>query len=110
MIANSGRFRYTLPLILDSSSNDKSAFQRFSQLSDALYKEAGSTWKIALPRLYKLLYLILLNDFRISEKIVNATLLKDFELSKQRGTLELLLNKQKTARTGTANKRQQQHR
>ncbi len=109
MIANSGRFKHTLALVLGSYKNNDSAFQRFMQLSDSLYKEAGSTWKIALPRLYKLLYQSLLSDFRMTDEIVKAALLKDFDLSGQRGTLDLLLNKQKKKRTGMANKRQQQH-
>jgi radical SAM superfamily enzyme YgiQ (UPF0313 family) len=109
MIANSGRFKHTLPLVLGNPDDGDSAFQRFMQLSEALYKEAGSTWKIALPRLYKMLYQSLLDDFNIAEKTVKAALLDDFKQSGQRGNLDLLLNKQKKKRTGSANKRQQQH-
>ncbi len=109
MIANSGRFKNTLALVLGNKKNNDSAFQRFMQLSNALYKEAGSTWKIALPRLYKMLYQSLLSDFKMAEKTVKIALLKDFEQSGQRGSLDLLLNKQRKARIGTANKRQQQH-
>ncbi len=109
MIANSGRFKHTLPLVLGNPEDGDSAFQRFMKLSEALYKEAGSTWKIALPRLYKMLYQSLLDDFKVAEETIKTTLLDDFEQSGQRGSLDLLLNKQKKKRTGTANKRQQQH-
>ncbi len=46
MIANSGRFANTLPLILE-----KSPFARFLSLSDWLYAKTGATHQIALARL-----------------------------------------------------------
>jgi hypothetical protein len=107
MIANSGRFQHTVPLILDNENG--SAFSRFMQLTEALYASEGSTWKISLPRLYKLLYSVLINELKIDEETVRQTLDKDFQQSKQKGSLELLLNKRKTVRTGSANKRQKNH-
>ena len=107
MIANSGRFQYTVPLILDNQNN--SAFSRFMQLSDALYASEGSTWKISLPRLYKLLYNVLTNELKIDKEAVIKTLEKDFQQSNQKGSLTLLLNKNKTPRIGSANKRQRNH-
>ncbi len=107
MIANSGRFQYTVPLILDIQNN--SAFSRFMQLSEALYASEGITWKISLPRLYKLLYNVLTNELKIDEENVIKTLEKDFNQSNQKGSLTLLLNKRKTPRIGSANKRQRNH-
>jgi len=109
MIANSGRFQNTLPYILGVNENGISAFTRFMQLSNALYKVEGSTWKISLPRLYKLLNNVLINELKLNKTLVVEHLEKDFKQSKQKGTLELLLSKPKTIRMGVANKRQKNH-
>jgi radical SAM superfamily enzyme YgiQ (UPF0313 family) len=107
MIANSGRFKHTLPIILGSDNN--SAFFRFMQLSQALFDQEGSTWKIALPRLYKLLYSVLTTELEIDALQVKESLERDFQSSKQKGSLTLLLDKSKSPRTGKANKRQRNH-
>lgn len=112
MIANSGRFKHTLSIIINDENGEKnnsSAFQRFMQLTDSLYKETESTWKIALPRLYKLLYGVLVDELLIKKNIVFDALNKDFAKSKQKGSLEHLLNKDKLARRGVPNKRQRNH-
>ncbi|CAA6799907.1 MAG: Mg-protoporphyrin IX monomethyl ester oxidative cyclase, partial [uncultured Thiotrichaceae bacterium] len=51
MIGNSGRFERTLPLLLGDS-----AFERFWQLTHWVYDASQQTHKIALPRLFKLVY------------------------------------------------------
>ncbi len=51
MIANSGRFRQSLPLLL---ANDP--FTQFMTLSDWLFTTASQTHQIALKRLFQLLY------------------------------------------------------
>ncbi|MEE9445647.1 MAG: DUF4080 domain-containing protein [Cocleimonas sp.] len=109
MIANSGRFKHTLPLILEGQNKNTSAFNQFMQLSESLYQQAGSTWKIALPRLYKMIYETLINDFNYPIDIAQSCLEKDFKQSGQRGSLALLLIKSKNKRVGVANKRQKQH-
>jgi hypothetical protein len=109
MIANSGRFKHTLPIILGLDDKNTSAFSRFMQLTEGLYKEEGSTWKISLPRLYKLLHNELVKELQLSHSTVQVRLEKDFIQSKQKGTLELLINKPKNSRKGTANKRQNNH-
>ena len=106
MIANSGRFPNTLPLILTQGD---SAFTQFMKLTEALYNKEGSTWKISLPRLYKLIYDVLITEFKITQEVVQDSLEKDFLQSKQKGSLKLLLNKKKILRAGTANKRQKNH-
>ena len=50
LVANSGRFNLSLPLLLGDSP-----FERFLGLSDWLYETTGQTHKIALPRLFRLL-------------------------------------------------------
>jgi len=107
MIANSGRFPNSLLLILDSENN--SAFSRFMKLTEALFAKEGSTWKISLPRLYKLLYNVMIDELLLNNETVRESLEKDFKQSKQKGSLDLLLNKRKIARSGKANKRQRNH-
>lgn len=51
MIANSGRFANTLPIILGASVPGTSAFARFLALSDWLYAQTRATHQIALARL-----------------------------------------------------------
>ena len=51
LIANSGRFSSSLPLLLGSDP-----FERFLRLSDGLYADCGKTHSISLLRLFELLY------------------------------------------------------
>ena len=51
MIANSGRFQQSLPLLLQQRP-----FTHFMEWSDWLFKRTGQTHQIALPRLFRLLY------------------------------------------------------
>ncbi len=105
MIGNSGRFHQTLPLIL---GNDP--FNRFLQLSDQLYSQVGSTWKISLKRLFKLVYNVLTGQMKIKSGIARKTLSLDYERSGQKGRLELDgPTLEVISRTGVANKRQQIH-
>jgi radical SAM superfamily enzyme YgiQ (UPF0313 family) len=105
MIGNSGRFHQTLPLILGDDP-----FNRFLQLSDQLYSQVGSTWKISLKRLFELLYTVLTGQMKIKPGIARKTLSLDYERSGQKGRLELDCPKLKViSRTGVANKRQQKH-
>ncbi len=107
MIANSGRFKHTLPLILDDANH--SAFARFMTLTQAFHSREGSTWKISLARLYKLIYQALIHELKIDENRVREALQTDFTQSRQKGSLDLLLNRQKKPKTGRANKRQRNH-
>ena len=111
MIANSGRFKYTLPLILYGTDNSTAdtAFIRFMILSDAFFEREGSTWKISLPRLYKLIFEVLISNLNTNEEDAKSSLAKDYIRSKQKGSLDLLLNNKKKLRQGKANKRQKNH-
>jgi len=109
MIANSGRFKQTLPLILSNGDHSDSEFFRFMQLSHAFHSCEGSTWKISLARLYKMIYEVLIHELKIDESKALKALEKDFKLSGQKGSFASLLTKNKTVRTGTANKRQHHH-
>lgn len=107
MVGNSGRFTNTLPLIL----TDK-PFEQFLQLSDVLYSLAGSTWKIALKRLFELIYTVLTTKFNIDEDTVKQLLALDYARAKIKGIpeYERVTELNKTRRSGVANKRQQLHR
>lgn len=106
LIANSGRFPHTLPLILGDD-----AFRRFLRLSDRLYQVGGRTWKIALKRLFEMLYLELTETFEIDASEVSKALLADHQHSglKSKPDFEQLPQLKKRTRTGKANKRQRMH-
>ncbi len=53
MIGNSGRFKRTLPLLLNDAP-----FERFSSVTRALFELSGQTHKISLLRLYDLIFKI----------------------------------------------------
>jgi len=102
MIANSGRFINTLPLIL----RDK-PFDNFMQLSDCLYQTAGSTVNISLRRLFVLLFksLVVMED--IDDDLLFEKMKIDYERTGEKSSFASLLNKEnKVSRIGVANKRQ----
>ena len=78
LIANSGRFANTLPLILGSSP-----FARFLALSDWLYEKTGATHQIALARLARMV-----TDWLIAQgenaNHVHATIDNDYAGGAQR--------------------------
>jgi radical SAM superfamily enzyme YgiQ (UPF0313 family) len=105
MIGNSGRFRQTLPVILGDSP-----FDRFLQLSDALYTITDNSWKISLRRMFELLYQVLTEQMDVSPVTAKKSLNLDFQLSGQKGRLNLgKPDLEVISRTGVANKRQRQH-
>jgi radical SAM superfamily enzyme YgiQ (UPF0313 family) len=104
MIANSGRFKNTLPVILGDAP-----FENFILLSDSLYQSAGSTWKISLQRLIVMMYENLKGRQGLDEHMLFELMQKDYERTGERAAFETLISrKNKIARIGTANKRQQQ--
>lgn len=104
MIANSGRFKHTLPILLGDS-----AFDNFMQLSDGLYLATGSTWKISLQRQFVMLFQVLKNRADVDEVLLFESMQKDYDRSSEKTTFKsLLAAKDKVARVGVANKRQQQ--
>ncbi|NQY26053.1 MAG: DUF4080 domain-containing protein [Piscirickettsiaceae bacterium] len=106
MIGNSGRFVNTLPLILDDQP-----FERFMTLSDALFQRADSTWKIALKRLFELIFDILTEDFLLVSNDVKHVLAKDYARTKLKGlpAYEQETLVKKSTKQGVANKRQRMH-
>jgi len=80
LIANAGRFRATLPLVLGEAP-----FARFLQLSDWLYSEAGQTHRIQLPRLFTLLHQALTEPLQCPPDAVETALVADYARSGQKG-------------------------
>ncbi len=104
MIGNSGRFRQTLPLVLQEN-----AFENFLLLTDAIYEQVGSTWKISLKNLFVLLYDKMVSVLGVSEESAFSCLEQDYRRCGEKGSLmQLLKRPEKTAATGVANKRQRQ--
>lgn len=65
LIANSGRFSATVPLLLDEDP-----FGRFLNFSDWLFATTGQTHRIALSRLFELLHQALIGPFGLNEERV----------------------------------------
>lgn len=80
IIANSGRFRETLPLILDSDP-----FDRFMAFSQWLFNTTKQTHRIALPRLFDLVYRALSSEYNLPEQRIHDALTKDYERSGLKG-------------------------
>ncbi len=106
LIANSGRFQATLPVILGESP-----FERFLRLSDKLYQRSGSTWKIALKRLFEMIFIELIDTFNINSDVARELLLCDYQKTGIKGSPDfqskLTIHSDKK---GLANKRQIKHR
>ncbi|MEY4717904.1 MAG: hypothetical protein RL563_522 [Pseudomonadota bacterium] len=105
LIGNSGRFSSSLGLILSDQP-----FARFMRLTDALYALTGSTWKIALKRLFELNFKVMIEALDIDVDIARMSLEEDFSRSGEKGRLEF---SQQSAianrKQRIANKRQQHY-
>ena len=104
LIGNSGRFTHTLPLLVADQP-----FQRFLQTSDALYQLTGSTWQIALKRLFELLFSVMTEFLDIAPADAISALEADFLRSGEKGK-PAFLHQPLTSdqHTRIANKRQRQ--
>ncbi|MBI3773535.1 MAG: DUF4080 domain-containing protein [Gammaproteobacteria bacterium] len=106
LIVNSGHFSHTRSLIL----GDK-PFEQFLTLSDWLYARLQQTHKIALKRLFDLLYLALTDIFGHDAERAREVLLQDYAQSGQKGRPEFGVEtstKEINHSTG-ANRRQRRH-
>lgn len=107
LIANSGRFPATLPLLLGQSP-----FDNFMRLSDWLYSETGQTDRIHLPRLFELLHRGLCGPLQLAAEAVEPALLADYQRAGQKGTPRFLHARAEPTGTATAPaqpRRQQRH-
>jgi len=85
LIANSGRFPKTLPFLL----GDK-PFANFLASSDWVFNTTGQTHKIALSKLFSLLYQLLTDHFKLSEEIVIPAMQADFNHNRLKGNPKFL--------------------
>ena len=74
MVANSGRFQHTLPLLLGETP-----FERFLRFSDWLFQRTGQVHRIALKRLFGLVYEGLCDTLSLAPEPARQALVKDFE-------------------------------
>ena len=108
IVANTGRFQTTLPLILGESP-----FARFLLLSDWLYDNTGQTHRIQLPRLFNLLHQGLIGPLQCDAAQVESALLDDYSRSGQKGRPPFASQPPVTATTSAPSgtpKRQARHR
>lgn len=105
LIGNSGRFSAALPAILADRP-----FARFIQFSDALFAMTGSTWQIALKRLFELVYRAMTETLLIAPETAMQLLEQDFARSEQKGRPDFLSAGETPAadKRTIANKRQKQ--
>jgi hypothetical protein len=82
MIGNSGRFRRTLPILLDGAP-----YARFMRFSDWLFGATSKTHEIALERLFEHVHLYLACEVGIAPALAADVLLADYEASGARGRL-----------------------
>ena len=107
MIANSGRFKHTKEFLLGSNP-----FENFLMLSNWLYSETKQTHKLALPRLFKLLFKFLSCELKRDEKQTIDFLLLDYEAAGFSGQANFLLSEEvSTVKTvkRRSESRQQRH-
>ena len=109
LVANSGRFARTLPLLLGGSP-----FANFLAFADALYAATGTTQAIAVERLYEHLHAHLLGR-GVAPEQATGTLVDDYLASGARGRLgfvdiePLLRPRRRLAGPAAARQRQQRH-
>lgn len=85
MVINSGRFNHSRSLILGDHP-----FERFLQLSDWLYEATGQTHRIALQRLFELLYTALTQCLACNAQAAMRSLTQDYTCSGLKGSPRFL--------------------
>ena len=85
MISNSGRFKHTKHLLLGNAP-----FKNFLMLSGWLHAETDQTHKIALPRLFSLLFKFMTAELKLNQEKVTEHLLKDYGTSGIKGQAKFL--------------------
>jgi hypothetical protein len=80
MVGNSGRFTHTLPVLLADQP-----FQRFWLFTKWLFDTTQQTHKIALKRLYDLLYTALVERFEEDPELLQRLIKKDVDASGMKG-------------------------
>jgi len=76
LIGNSGRFKNSLPHLLDGQP-----FENFKLFSERLYLRTGQTHKISLLRLYDLFFSIAVEEFSLNKTTLISAIENDFKQS-----------------------------
>ena len=92
LVANSGRFASSLPVLLanhrvpvDSTLGSESAFASFMEFSDWLYQQQGRTYRIAFEALCESVHLFLCKQRGMDAASANALLTEDYRRSGAHG-------------------------
>ncbi len=104
LIANSGRFSTTLPIILGPTP-----FNRFLALSDWLYAKTRQTHQIALERLFDLLHTALQSELNVTETDATACLAHDYAVSGARGAPKFLEALSQNSASSESSKKAKSH-
>jgi len=105
LIGNSGRFPGTLPLMLSDQP-----FKYFMAVSDWLFSTTRQTHRIALPKLFELLYHHLIEIRRLPSESVRETLSSDFKHNKLKGIPAFLRDYAGESQRSKTTKAVRQHR
>jgi len=106
LVANSGRFKKALPLILEHRAPSCSSFESFLQFSEALWKRFGKTYGLSPEELVDAVFDHLTHTCGFDEKLVRDLLLSDYLASGARGRPNCLA-KARLPRRGYAPKSKQ---
>lgn len=106
LVANSGRFKKTLPLILEHRAPSCSSFESFMQFSDALWSRFGKSFGLSPEELVDAVFDHLTHTCGFDEKRVRDLLLVDYLASGARGR-PICLAKARLPRRGYDPKQQQ---
>jgi hypothetical protein len=85
LIANSGRFKQTLPLILQAHAPHHSPFWAFMSLTDHLWQQTQKTYGLTPEALVDAVFGYLTVSRLLDESLVRKSLLKDYLASGARG-------------------------
>ena len=103
LVANSGRFKATLPLLLAHHTTG-SAFHAFLAFADWLFARTGQTHRIAMERLFDLMHEYLLSAPSLDRIDVETALTGDYAATGGKGRLEWMTDDQQ--RRGAAVRRE----
>lgn len=105
LIANSGRFPTTLPLLLGAAP-----FNRFMAFSDRLFATTGQTHRIQLKRLFALIYHGLTETLSVDHEEAMETLTIDWAQNGLGGAPDLTLRNSNVGQPTRVRERQSRHR
>ncbi len=84
MLANSGRFRESMPLLLEKGEVDNSPFKNFMCLSEEVFARLKQTHKISLLRLFDAVFDIGTEVMEVDESALLVAITADFKRSGQK--------------------------